>query len=155
MFFNGWSGILRLLLVGVPAYIALVLLLRVSGKRTLSKLNAFDFVVTVAFGSILATALLDRTLPLLEVVAAFVLLVLLQLMVTWSAVRSRTVDRIVKNEPALLYHDGSFLHDAMRRERVTEGEILAAARSQGHGDVASVRSVVLETDGTLSVIRKG
>lgn len=155
MFFNGWSGLLRLLVVGVPAYIALVLLLRVSGKRTLSKLNAFDFVVTVAFGSILATALLDRTLPLLEVVAAFVLLVLLQLAVTWSAVRSRTVDRIVKSEPALLYHDGSFLYDAMRRERVTEGEVLAAVRSHGHGDVASVRSVVLETDGTLSVIGKG
>ena len=53
VFFQGWGGIARTLVVGVIAYAGLVLILRLSGKRTLSKLNAFDFVVTVAFGSTL------------------------------------------------------------------------------------------------------
>ena len=60
MFFDGWSGILRMLAVGVPAYAALVLLLRIGGKRTLAKLNAFDPAVTVALGSTLASALCRR-----------------------------------------------------------------------------------------------
>ena len=59
MFFESGSALLRTLIVGSLAYMALVFLLRVSGKRTLSKWNAFDLVVTVAFGSTLATALLS------------------------------------------------------------------------------------------------
>ena len=56
MFFDSWAGLGRVLVVGVLAYSALVLLLRISGKRTLTKMNAFDLVVTVALGSTLATA---------------------------------------------------------------------------------------------------
>lgn len=63
MFFDGWLGLVRALVMGTSAYLALILLLRISGKRTLSKLNAFDFVVTVAIGSTLATVLLRRRRP--------------------------------------------------------------------------------------------
>lgn len=152
MFFDGWSGILRMLAVGVPAYAALVLLLRIGGKRTLAKLNAFDLVVTVAFGSILATALLDATLPLADVIVAFALLVILQFIVTWSSLRSRTVDRVVRNDPTVLYERGEYLEEVMRRERVKPSEVMAAVRSQGLDDLDHVERVVLEADGSLSVV---
>lgn len=152
MFFDGWSGILRTLAVGVPAYAALVLLLRIGGKRTLAKLNAFDLVVTVSFGSILATALLDATLPLADIVAAFALLVILQYIVTWSSLRSRTVDHVVKNDATVLYDAGAYREDVMRRERVTHSEVMAATRSQGLDGLDQVDRVVLEADGSLSVI---
>lgn len=154
MFFNGWSSILRLLAVGVPAYIALVLLLRISGKRTLSKLNAFDLIVTVAFGSTLSAGLLNADLALAEIVGAFALLVLLQFLITWSSVRWPFVHRLIKAEPRLLYHGGEFLREAMRRERITETEVLAAIRANGQGAVDAVESVVMETDGTISVVSK-
>ncbi len=51
---------LQIILTGVGAYLAIILILRVSGKRTLAKMNAFDFIVTVALGSILATTLTSR-----------------------------------------------------------------------------------------------
>jgi uncharacterized membrane protein YcaP (DUF421 family) len=152
MFFGGWSNVIRVVAVGVPAYLALILLLRFSGKRTLAKFNAFDLIVTVAFGSTLSAALLSPDLALTEVIAAFALLVLLQFAITWSAVRWTAVDRMVKAEPQLLYHRGEFLRGPMRRERVTEGEVLAAIRSQGYGTDGPVEAVVLETDGTISVI---
>lgn len=152
MFFDGWSGILRMLAVGVPAYAALVLLLRIGGKRTLAKLNAFDLVVTVAFGSILATALLDATLPLADVIVAFALLVILQFIVTWSSLRSRTVDRVLRNDPTVLYERGEYLEEVMRRERVKPSEVMAAVRSQGLDDLDHVERVVLEADGSLSVV---
>jgi uncharacterized membrane protein YcaP (DUF421 family) len=151
MFFDGWSGLVRVLVVGTCAYVALLTLLRVSGKRTLAKLNAFDFVVTVALGSTLATVLLSSSVALVEGVTALVLLVALQYAVAWASVRSRRVERLVKSSPTLLYRDG-FLDDAMRRERVTVDEVKQAARGQGHTDLDSVGAVVLETDGTLSFL---
>ena len=154
MFFDSWSGIGRVLAVGVLAYAALVVLLRVSGKRTLSKMNAFDLVVTVALGSTLATIVLSRDVALAEGVAAFALLILLQFAVTWSSVRSKAVRGAVKSEPALLFFDGRFLCDALRRERVTQDEAEAAVRQHGHASMREVAAIVLETDGSLSVMEK-
>jgi uncharacterized membrane protein YcaP (DUF421 family) len=151
MFFDGWSGVVRVVVVGACAYVALVLLLRGSGKRTLAKLNAFDFVITVALGSTLATVVLSSSVALVEGVAALALLVALQYVVAWASVRSRRVERLVKSEPTMLYRNG-FLDEAMRRERVTTDEVIQAARGQGHADLGSVGAVVLETDGTLSIL---
>lgn len=151
MFFDGWYGLIRVLVVGTCAYGALVLLLRVSGKRTLAKLNAFDFVITVALGSTLATVLLTNSVALAEGVTALALLVTLQYVVAWASERSSKVERLVKSEPTLLYRSG-FLQHAMRQERVTTDEVLQAARGQGHADLGSVGAVVLETDGTLSFL---
>lgn len=152
MFFDDWFGLIRIVLVGVPAYVALVLMLRISGKRTLSKMNAFDFVVTVALGSTLATVLLSKDVALAEGVLAFALLIALQFIITWLSVRSKFVSRLVKSEPTLLWHHGEFLRGAMKSARVTESEILTAARAQGQAAMENVAAVVLETDGTFSVI---
>ncbi len=152
MFFDSWSGLGRVLVVGVLAYSALIFLLRVSGKRTLSKMNAFDLIVTVALGSTLATVLLSKDVALLEGVLAFALLIFLQFVITWLSVRSEAVQGFVKAEPALLLHRGRFLHHAMRAERVTEEEIRAAVRAQGIASLEEVDAVVLETDGTFTVL---
>ncbi|MDP9369924.1 MAG: DUF421 domain-containing protein [Chloroflexota bacterium] len=154
MFFDSWSGLGRVLIVGVVAYGALVLILRVSGKRTLSKMNAFDFVVTIALGSTLATILLSKDVALAEGLLALALLIGLQFVITWLSVRSPTVNRLVKAEPALLFHRGHFLHGAMRRARVVEAEIRAAVREQGIASLEEVDAVVLETDGSFSVIKQ-
>lgn len=155
MFFEGWAGLYRTLVVGVLAYVALVLLLRVSGKRTLSKWNAFDLIVTVALGSSLATALLSKQVPLSQGILGFAVLIVLQFVVTWLSVRYKPVQRLIKAQPSLLLKKGEFLKDAMRRERVTESEIRAALRGQGIGDASGVEAVVLETDGSFSIIKEG
>ncbi|MEE2860470.1 MAG: DUF421 domain-containing protein [Paracoccus sp. (in: a-proteobacteria)] len=152
MLFNDWSGIGRTLFVGFAAYVVLIAMLRVSGKRTLSKMNAFDLVVTVALGSTLATVLLNQSIPLAEGVAALALLIFLQYAITWSSVRSPRFQAMIKAEPTLLVHDGRYLDDALRRQRVTQDEIGAAIRANGQADLSNVAQVVLETDGSMSVI---
>ncbi len=154
MFFNGWSGLGRTLIVGVLAYAGLILLLRISGKRTLSKMNAFDLVVTVALGSTLATVVLSKDVALAEGLIAFATLIFLQFAITWLSVRSPSVSRIVKAEPMLLFHSGQFLRRAMMVERVNEAEIRAAVRAMGVGNLEEVGAVVLETDGSITVIRQ-
>lgn len=155
MLFDSWTGVGQVVVTGVVAYAALVLVLRLSGPRTLAKMNAFDFVVTVALGSTLATVLLSRDVALAEGLVAFGLLVGLQFAVTWLSVRSATVNRLVKSEPTLLLYRGDLLRSQMRRARVVEAEVVAAVRSQGAASFADIEAVVLETDGSLSVVRSG
>lgn len=154
MFFNGWDVLGRTVIVGVLAYVALVLLLRISGKRTLSKMNAFDFIVTIALGSTLATILLSADVALAEGVLALGLLIGLQYLLTWTSVRSEKFGQLVKAEPMLLYYEGEFLEGAMKRERVMRDEVLAAMRRKGVESLADVSTVVLETDGRFSVTKK-
>ena len=153
MIFDSWSGLGRVLLVAPLAYIALVAILRTSGKRTLTKLNAFDLVVTVALGSTLATVLLSKSVALVEGVLAMALLVFFQFAITWLAVRVPWVNGLIKSEPTLLLHNGEFLEQALRMQRVTKDEVLSAIRASGISDVSGVRAVVLETDGSLSVLK--
>lgn len=152
MFFESWFSLLRVIVVGAAAYAALVVFIRLFGKRTLSKMNAFDFVVTVALGSTLATVLLSKDVVLAEGLLALLLLCGLQFIVAYLSVRSRRVESMVKSEPTLLLYRGRFLDDAMRRERITKDEVMAALHSQGVGDVSFAEAAVLESDGSVSVM---
>lgn len=77
---------------------------------------------------------------------------LLQLVVVWSSVRWRWFRDLVKSEPALLVRRGEILPHALRRERISEDEVLAAVRAQGYAALSDIDAVVLETDGSFSVI---
>ncbi len=154
IFYNGWAGLVRTVVVGVCAYIMLVVALRLSGKRTLSKMNAFDWIVSVALGSTLATVLLSKDIALAEGVLALALLIGLQFIITWLSVRVRWVRKLATGEPQMLLRRGIFITAALMRTRVTEDEVRAAVRSAGLADLDAVEAVVLETDGSFSVIRR-
>lgn len=152
MFFDGWPDLGRLLVVGSLAYVLLIAILRITGKRTLATLNAFDLVVTVALGSTLATVALSGDVSLSEGVGALALLVLLQLVVSWTSIRMPAVRRLVKSEPTILLHRGRMLPERLQANRVTPEEVRQAVRAAGYGGLELIEAVVLETDGLLSVI---
>jgi uncharacterized membrane protein YcaP (DUF421 family) len=152
VFFDNVSGLLRVMIVGTLAYGTLVVFLRVSGNRTLSKMNAFDLIVTVALGSTLATILLSDRVALAEGIVAFAVLIGLQYGVTWLWVRSSAFSDLVKATPILLFFNGQYLRDQMRHARVVESELLAAVRSQGIASLKDVQAVVLEADGSFNTI---
>lgn len=152
--FDGWIKLGRTLLLAVLAYLALVIILRFSGKRTLTKLNVFDFVFVVALGSTLASTILSSDVSLADGLGAFLALILLQILLSWLCVTSHSVDHFINGEPTLLLYRGRFLDDSMKRERVTKEEVRAAVRNTGHASIDNIDSVVLETDGTLSVVPK-
>lgn len=127
MFFDTWFGLVRVLVAGTLAYVALVAILSIFGNRSLAKLNAFDLVVTVALGSTLATVLLS--------------------------VRSPGFRATVTNEPMLLLREGRFLNGAMRGQRIFRDEVMAALRASGVADMTQAAAVILETDGSLPVIK--
>jgi uncharacterized membrane protein YcaP (DUF421 family) len=110
----------------------------VSGKRALSKMNAFDLIVTVALGSTLATVLLTGDVALLEGLLALGLLISLHLAIGWYSVCSERVQELVKAQLRLLVHRGRLLPAALRAERLTTEEISAALRAEGTGAVEEV-----------------
>lgn len=153
MWFDSWSDLGRVVAVGATAYVALVVVLRLAGKRTLAKLNAFDLVVTVALGSTLATILLSADVSWAEGVTAFALLAALQLAVSWTTSRAPSGRAAVTAHPTVIVRDGVLDEHAMRAQRLTVGEVRQALRSSGVGGLDLVSRVVLESDGTLSVIQ--
>lgn len=152
MFFDNTAGILRVLVIGPIAYLWLILVLRITGKRTLAQLNAFDFIITVALGSTLATVVLSKGVAFAEGALALALLALLQLVAAWACHRIATVRRVLTSEPTVLLRDGKVLSGALRSERITEHGVRQAVRSAGVGGLELVAAVVLETNGKLSVI---
>lgn len=153
MLFQDWEGIARTLFVGVLAYVCLVCFLRISGKRTLAKLNAFDLVVTVALGSTLSAILLQESIPMAEGATALGLLIVMQYLVTFTSVRWSGFAHTVRSQPSLLARNGEFCRDAMRRERVTEEEVRSAIRANGGREVEDTSAVILESDGSISVVQ--
>lgn len=152
MFFDNWSVLERTVIVGALAYVGLVLFLRVSGKRTLSKWNAFDFIVTIALGSSLASTILSKDITLAQGLAGFGVLIGFQYVVTWLSVRVKGLHDAINNRPTLLLYRGRVLEDAMRRERVTRADLYAALRGHGYAAYDGLGAVVLETDGSFSVL---
>ena len=151
-FFNTWSDIVRVLVLGIAGYIALIFFLRVSGKRTLSKLNASDFVITVALGSTFGSFILSKDISLSEGLTGLAVLIWLQHMISWLTVRSDFIKGVVRGEPTLVYYNGEYLKDAMKRSRVVESEIEQSVRNEGHANLEDVGAVILETDGSFSII---
>jgi uncharacterized membrane protein YcaP (DUF421 family) len=149
------QALLRSTVLVIGSYVGLIIILRICGKRTLAKMNAFDLVVTVALGSTLATISLSKDTALLQGLLVLALLIGMQFVVAWFSVRSDRVKQLVKSDPALLFHRGEYLERGMKRERVTREEVLAAIRAEGCTDLKQVRAVVLETDGSFSVMREG
>ena len=154
VFFDSWASLGRTALLTVLGYAAMVTALRLSGKRTLAKMSAFDFVVTVALGSCLATIALNKTLPLAEGVLAFSLLIGLQFVLTWLSVRVRAVRWLLTSQPTLLLYQGELLPAALKASRVTPEEIYSAARQQGIADLRRVDAVILEPTGDISFLEK-
>ena len=152
MWFDDAGDVVRVLAVGLASYALLLGVLRLSGKRTLAKLSAFDLVVTVAFGSVLATSLLSPSASFSEAAVALAALAAAQYVVAVLVTRLPLADRVVRATPRALVVHGRVDPDALAAERVSLADVRAAVRQSGRGRVEDVTAVVLETDGSLSVV---
>src|SRR5438477_6800192 len=105
-FFDGWYNIERTVTLSVIGFVALIIMLRVSGKRTLSKLNVFDFVFVVAVGSVFAATIIEKDVTLFEGIAALGALIGIQILLAEIAARSKLADRIINGRPTMLFSHG-------------------------------------------------
>src|SRR4051812_24232013 len=152
MFFHGFDPLLRTTIGTIVTYLLLIAMLRLSGPRTLAKRYAFDLVVTVALGSTLANGAISRDVSIAQAVLGFLILIALQFIIAWMIVRFRSLRRVINPPPALLVYDGKFQKATMKRHRVHEADVRSAVRAKGHSALEQVAAVVLEADGSFSVV---
>lgn len=153
--FDDFQNLLRVLLSAPILYFAVIAFIRVSGKRSTSQMNNFDWIVTVAMGSLFGSGVILENVTILEVLLAIATLLMLQFVVTRAIVSSDRVANLVKANPTLVVYNGTFRHEAMVQERLSEREIYAAIRQTGLRNLQDVGAVVLETDAQLTVLPKG
>lgn len=143
----------RAVLLSALAVSWIIFLVRIIGLRTFSKMNSFDFVVTVATGSLLAGASQATDWPgFFQSATAIATLLGVQFVVALLRIRSGTVESIIQNDPVLLMRDGVILEAALTATRVAESDLIAKLREANVKDLSQVRAVVLETTGDISVL---
>lgn len=130
-----------------------VIVVRVVGLRAFSKMTAFDFVITVAIGSLLAGASqATNWSDFLQVIIAIASLLGIQYITARLRKSSDRFASVLQNTPVLLMRDGEILHSALAATRVEEDDLIAKLREANVLDVSDVRAVVLETTGDISVL---
>lgn len=152
LIFKDWEGVWQVGICALLSYFVLFLFIRISGKRTLSKLTAFDFVVTITLGSTLSSMMLGKS-PLAEGAVALAVIIVLQFLLAYGAKKSSKLEKVINSKPTLLYYNGSFIDEEMQREVVTEEEIYAAVRKFRIYNMGEVQAVVMEINGELTVVR--
>jgi uncharacterized membrane protein YcaP (DUF421 family) len=153
VFFKDWKSIGHVVLSTIIAFITLFFFLRISGKRTLAKLNAFDFVVTVALGSTLSYMML-AIVPLIEGTIVLFLIIILQYFFAWTARSSKKMEKLINAVPSLIFYDGIFIEKTMAKEFITKGEVFSMIRNSGIDQIEDVKAVVMELNGQITVVRK-
>lgn len=152
IFFKNWEGVMRVAIASFIAYLTLFLFIRISGKRTLTKLNAFDFVVAVTLGSTLSSMMLAKS-PLVEGAAALIIIIAIQYVLALAAKKSHTMEKIINPPPSLLYYDGEFIEETINRQVITKEEVYARIRESNIEYMDDVKAVILEVNGEVSVVK--
>lgn len=155
MFFQGWNTIYQAIILSVLTYLAIIIILRLSGKRTLSSFNAFDFLISVTVGSISATTILSSQTKFFEGIVAIATLVVLQYIVAKINVHSKVFSKVIRSDPTLLYYNGQYISSNLKKMRVTKEDILQEVRKSSGVTMDKVHAVILESNGKISVVTSG
>lgn len=142
------GGVLSLL-----SLLWIIILVNVAGLRSFSKMTSFDFVTTVAFGSLLATAsTLTKWTDFAQALCAIAMLFLLQYLVARFRKQSDSFENFIGNDPIMLMRDGEIFQDALEHTRVSRSDLIAKLREANVMHLSEVRAVVLESTGDISVL---
>jgi uncharacterized membrane protein YcaP (DUF421 family) len=132
-------------------YLSVILLTRIFGKRSFSKMSSFDFAMTVAVGSIIATTVLSPSVSIWAGMIGLLAVYALQMSVA-IARRLRWVQHLVDNSPLILMDGDHILQDNMRKARVSEGDLRSNLRKANVTRLSQIKAVVFETTGDISVL---
>lgn len=152
IFFESWNEIYRVVITAVLTYLLCIGLISFFGKRSSAKMNNFDWIVTVAMGSILGSSVLLKKVVVLEVLSGLLILLTLQFLFNKMSVNFAVFRNSMKRSPTLLFFSGEYIEKALQRERVTKDEVRTGIRCIGLIDEKDVSAVILEPNGELSVI---
>lgn len=139
----------------VVVYLFMLVIFRISGKRSLAQITSFDFVLLLIIGESVQQALLGKDFSITNAFLIVVTLIGMDIVISLLTVRSKRLDKLIDSVPVLLIEDGTLHEDRLQKARVEIGDILAAGRSlQGIERLDQIKYAVLERSGGISIIPK-
>ncbi|MCH7410600.1 DUF421 domain-containing protein [Belliella sp. DSM 111904] len=154
LLFDNWKGVFAVAIKSTFAFFFMVLILKLSGKRTLTKMNPFDSTVIYAYGSIVAAISIDKNVKILEGLIAMIALIFLQYLVTSWSKKHAAFRRMIRSKPSLLIFNGKYIESALRTERLCMLEMESILKSQGITQLSEVGAAVLEGNGQVTILPK-
>ncbi|SMO73478.1 DUF421 domain-containing protein [Gracilimonas mengyeensis] len=146
------TSLLMVLISCIGIYVALIIYTRIAGLRSFSKMSSFDFAITVAIGSIIASTILTKSPPLLQAMIALGILYALQMSVASLRNHSSFISDLVDNKPLLLMNGTHIIEKNMQKAKVTHDDLRAKLREANITQLSQVKAVVMEATGDVSVL---
>ncbi|MAP80746.1 MAG: hypothetical protein CL526_06625 [Aequorivita sp.] len=145
------TSLIAIVLSTIGIYAAVILFTRLAGKRSFSKMSSFDFAMTVAVGSVIATTALSKSVSLLQGVVGLAAVYILQILIAILR-RFSWVQKVIDNQPLLLMDGEKILSNNLRKARVSESDLRAKLRETNVLKLSQVRAVIFESTGDISVL---
>lgn len=136
-------------------YVALMVLFKIAGRRSLAELTTFDFVLLMIIGEATQQALLGDDFSLTNAILVIITLIAIDVGFSLLKQRSSWVSRLIDGEPTIIVENGKLLHRRLRHARLVEADVMEAARSsQGIETIDQIKFAIIERNGKISVIRQ-
>ena len=143
----------NLIVRAVVVYLAVLLLLRISGKRQMGQMGPTEFVAILLISNAVQNSMNGGDNSLLGGLLLAAVLVALSALISYLTYKSRVFSTIFEGTPTLLVHNGKLIHRHLARERMSESELRTLLRKQGVHNIGEVETAILESDGTFSVTK--
>ncbi|NHF61028.1 DUF421 domain-containing protein [Flavobacteriaceae bacterium TP-CH-4] len=145
------SMVWGILFCAVGIYVATVIFTRVAGKRSFSKMSSFDFAMTVALGSVIATTVVSKSVTLVHGIVGLFIIYLLQ-MIAAHLRRYKWFNSITDNVPLMLMDGETILYENLKKSKVTEADLRSKLREANVLRLSEVKAVIFESTGDISVL---
>jgi len=152
LLFNTWQGIIRITITSIVFYFLLIFILKFLGNRSIGNFSVYDFVATLTIGSVVSSTLVFREITFLNGLLAVVIFLLLQYSVSRLISKWPGLNRLLNPSPKVVFFKGKFMKQNMKKARINRDEIYAAIRLQTNRTSDQIYAVILETNGSLSVV---
>jgi len=152
-FFKNDNLMLESLIGTISIFILIVILTRIFGLKSFSKMTGFDFVITVAIGSILGMSINSSAPSIILGAVILIILFSLNYLVTLLRFSSKKAEHLIDNDPLLLMENGAVIWENMKASKVTEAELQSKLREANVIRLSQVKAVILETTGEISVLQ--
>ncbi|WP_372920126.1 DUF421 domain-containing protein [Salegentibacter sp.] len=146
------ESLIAIAITAAGIYFAVILFTRIAGKRSFSKMSSFDFAMTVAVGSMIASTVLNSSVSLVQGAFGLASIYILQILIALIR-RHSPLQKLIDNSPLLLMDGPEILHENLRKARLTPGDLRSKLREANVTQLSHIKAVVFETTGDISVLQ--
>ncbi|SHJ11128.1 Protein of unknown function [Mesonia phycicola] len=145
------QSLINIVLCAIGIYIAVIICTRIAGKRSFSKMSSFDFAITVAIGSMVASTILSSSVSLIDGAVGLLAVYLLK-MIAAVLRRFSFFEKVIDNSPLLLMDGQHILEENLKKAQVTKSDLYSKLREANVLQLSQVRAVIFEATGDISVL---